>query len=352
MAKGTRSSAFTLIELLVVVAIIALLIGLLLPALGAARKSTQIIQNKSNLRQIAMALLTYGSDYDNDLPPSLANHDDPDTDTRGITWSDLNRIGRYLPDTDGNHLAVTSSQSQNTGGGVLVHPAHPQGGRSYAMNYWGASAVDAEFGPSNTPESPYARPGFQINGSGQLTGASGNIPEIPGKPAWWNLSRNLGNPSRTILVGEAWSFWFTDVDSDGQPDDGGTWFAEATFGRFGLPGERFGSAEFVSARSTSGTPLSADLERNRIVNRFENPEWEGQLSLPQSYVPYYRNRLTGAGRPYREIAGQAGFAGTDGSVDVFSPDDLFDKETGVTTGRLLWTRLDVELEEFADEGNP
>lgn len=57
-----RSSGFTLIELLVVVAIIALLVGLLLPALGSARESARQSACLSNLRQIAIAALSYGNE--------------------------------------------------------------------------------------------------------------------------------------------------------------------------------------------------------------------------------------------------------------------------------------------------
>jgi prepilin-type N-terminal cleavage/methylation domain-containing protein/prepilin-type processing-associated H-X9-DG protein len=63
-----RRRGFTLIELLVVVAIIALLISLLLPALNGARNQTKKLRCQSNLRTIGHAVQFYLSDYRDTFP--------------------------------------------------------------------------------------------------------------------------------------------------------------------------------------------------------------------------------------------------------------------------------------------
>ncbi len=67
---SSKRSAFTLVELLVVIGIIALLIGILLPALGRARESAYKIKCASNLHAIGQGFATYMSNNQGTLPPS------------------------------------------------------------------------------------------------------------------------------------------------------------------------------------------------------------------------------------------------------------------------------------------
>ncbi|MCK5000354.1 MAG: type II secretion system protein [Anaerohalosphaera sp.] len=62
--KRRRKKAFTLIELLVVISIIALLLAILMPALGKVKKKAQSVVCKSNLKQLQLAASLYANDYD------------------------------------------------------------------------------------------------------------------------------------------------------------------------------------------------------------------------------------------------------------------------------------------------
>ena len=67
---------FTIVELLVVISIIALLVGILVPAVNKARDTAKTTQSKSNLHQVSLALANYAADWNGDnftaAPPNLA----------------------------------------------------------------------------------------------------------------------------------------------------------------------------------------------------------------------------------------------------------------------------------------
>ena len=64
--RGARG--FSLIELLVVISIIALLIGILLPALGAARGAARTMVCLTNMKSASLGLHTYAADFKGFMP--------------------------------------------------------------------------------------------------------------------------------------------------------------------------------------------------------------------------------------------------------------------------------------------
>ncbi|MBY0312007.1 MAG: type II secretion system GspH family protein [Phycisphaerales bacterium] len=304
MTRGTRCwrtvGGFTLIELLVVIAIIALLVGILLPALGKARDSARGVKCASNMRQLVIALSLYANDNKSFYPPNT------NPSVSNEYWYDTPRLGQYMP--DGNIEVLNSSnpdpsfndcgEVKNTvGGSVFVCPNHPQGARSYTMNFW-ASAYIARDCSTNQTTAP--------GGSGGSGGKG------------FNADVDLG--SKMMLIGEAWGTARQNSSITGQPQ----FWTVATIGAQQTPGRRFGGGMGVSDFNLS-SPVG--------------PEFQ---SVPRSYIPYYRHPNRTMER--QAIKGSAYFGYVDGHVEIKTTTQLFNSGNGKSRMDTLWSPKDFEID--------
>ena len=207
-SKQCRSAGFTLIELLVVIAIIALLVGILLPALGQARASARAIKTGVNLRSAGLGVNNYTSTFNGIFPVSYVYPRDNDT----TEW-------RMADQTDNPPAGVSYLHwsymlfGGDKGGGVneeaFTSPAAPGGGAPRAnpgpnAEDWVSGQQDGSGSTAPTQSSLKDRQTARVAFAGNGAIFSRNKFASAGTPRKQQFVRDnwIDNASATILATE------------------------------------------------------------------------------------------------------------------------------------------------------
>jgi prepilin-type N-terminal cleavage/methylation domain-containing protein/prepilin-type processing-associated H-X9-DG protein len=143
----TRKRAFTLIELLVVISIIALLMAILMPALGRAKKQAQYVTCRARLRNVIYAVMQYAEDNNQELQgnpdswfkvlmPYYGYKGDPNRGNSFIKF--LKDSDAFVCDTAISRYKVKNDLYYRTfaiNRNIVWNPAQPEGQKNPIMKY-------------------------------------------------------------------------------------------------------------------------------------------------------------------------------------------------------------------------
>lgn len=321
----SRTTGFTLIELLVVIAIIALLIGILLPALGKARDSARDLVCKTNLRSIGQALTLYANDWNDFYPPNNVSEPfDPSFASRDLNdavgsnvlafWYDIKRLGEYFPNWAPGDDPTLGYET--LGGEVMVCPMHPEGGRSYSINNWATST---------------------------------NIPSQARTQFGTRFRSFVNQSSNTLLVGEAWGQQAT---TNRNTDE--TMYV--TLSAIGQQPGRDTASSPIGGRFGGGTGVG-DFNGNAFGgggafggSAPRAPEFGPGADRPTSYIPWYRH--PNRNKEFLKIEGGANFLMVGTNVSRESVNDLIDRTTGRSTLKVLWSPQDIVVLQNIQQQQP
>jgi len=206
----TRPVGFTLIELLVVISIIALLIGILLPALGKARESAKGMQSLSNVRQIAIGLQYYVTEQDGYFPMHSSSSSADTVSSGGYStkprWADY--LFEYMKTPDIYLSPMLTQRELDEFTKYMWHQLSE------------AAPANAITTGNKMPRSaPLQDPPAQHGGYGYNFQYLGNARTPDGQATYHaNIDWDITSPSETVAVGD--TAGSRDGTASNEPGDG------------------------------------------------------------------------------------------------------------------------------------
>jgi prepilin-type N-terminal cleavage/methylation domain-containing protein len=278
-------AAFTLIELLVVIAIIALLVGILLPAIGQARKTAKALQDAANVRNTIQALSIFAQSNGDQYP--LPSAMDPTNQTVAAVGEAKNTTGNILAILVQTGSVATQqlvSASESNTGVVQKYDAYefssPTGAVSAANAIWDpkfkGTPIDAA-----TPASP--------------------------------LGSGIGNNSFAHIIpfGKRRAMWSSTFNS-----------TEAVFGN---RGPMYAANDSAPAPASNRWALTMDqygTGSNTLLIHGGRNTWEGQIGYNDNHVVFET-------KPNPD---QVTYQRTGGGTGRTAPDNLFVNESDQVGG--------------------
>lgn len=202
-------SAFTLIELLVVISIIALLISILLPALGAARKSAREISCKSRQRQVGIMEHAFVADNKGELVDMQRIVDGVEWSWRGILYKEYASQTPDIYDCPEDSEASYAAGAFDDQGQVTPGETYLRSGTGAVNVHWRS----AGFMPPHGRRPPYDNP---PNGTALPISKLDNAQAASETPSFGEGSSSYDAEGNFIAYGED-SFWIEKLTAVASP---------------------------------------------------------------------------------------------------------------------------------------
>ena len=260
-----KNRAFTLIELLVVIAIIALLVGILLPALGKARASARQLKDSTQVRGIVQALVVWAGNNQGSYP------NPGNIDGGGATTNEGGTANPIQKNTTSNILSVMIFNG-NISPEILISPAESNTGVVQRYDNYEYNSPNG----SITSTSALWDPKFR-GVPGVAAGSAANYAPTPNAPAGAN--NNVGNNSygHVVPFGKRQAQWTDSYNS-----------TEAVFGNRGASWAANDSGPYPTGTQGRWALLSGQGGTDSVTLLIHGGRntWEGNIGYNDNHVNF------------------------------------------------------------------